>query len=359
MAKFSMNLNISNLTLHHLVEENQVLVNGFINKVQTTPEGFLKLKIHTKNGDKNLLVNEKAIFIAQNSINAKQNPGGFSAFLKKYIFNQRIVSLKQKEFDRIIIMEFPDVLLIFELFSKGNIILVGKEMKILRAMKKEKWKDRELKKGEIYKFPSSRGKNPLEISEKYFLKELNNNQKTVFGAIIEILNVAPGILDFIFEDNNFNKKEDAKNINPKKAKIILKKIKESYSKKEEGVFLKEDTIYSIDIGGKPEYSSINEILNKKAFVFEDKTEKKEIKKNIERKEDYLAMIKKAENNEKEFKEAGEKIYLEYSLLEQVIKAIKKLRNNGLDDRSIENKILPLENRIKEIKIERDKFIIEI
>ena len=80
-----MEFQISNLTLKHLVEENQSLVNGFINKIQTTQEGLLKLKVHTKQGDKNVLITKEAFFISNSSVPAKQNPGGFSAFLKIFI----------------------------------------------------------------------------------------------------------------------------------------------------------------------------------------------------------------------------------------------------------------------------------
>jgi predicted ribosome quality control (RQC) complex YloA/Tae2 family protein len=354
-----MDLNISNLALHHLIEENQIIVNGFINKVQTTPEGLLKIKIHTKEGDKNLIATKNALFIAKNSINAKQNPGGFSAFLKKFIFNQRIISFEQRGFDRIVLMKFENFYLIFELFSKGNVILTDKDYKILRAMKKEKWKDRELKKDEIYKFPSSRGKNPLEIKESEFLKELKNSKKTVFGSIVDIINLAPGILDYIFEENNFNKKDDASEISETKAKKILKVIKEVYNKKEEGVYVKDNVIYSIDIGSEKSYDSINELLNDKALVFENKVEKKEEVKNVKRSEDYLAGIKKAEINEKEYQKIGEKIYLEYNFLDSVIKATNKLKKDGLNNKEIENKLKSADARIKEVKLAKGKLLIEI
>ena len=111
-----MEIELSNLALFHLTQENQFLINGFINKIQTTPEGFLKLKIHTKEGDKNLLINNKAMFVSKKSIPAKKSPGGFSAFIKKYIFNQRIISIEQIGFERIIKMEFPIFQLLTSLF---------------------------------------------------------------------------------------------------------------------------------------------------------------------------------------------------------------------------------------------------
>lgn len=202
-----MQINISNLTLKHIIQENQILINGFINKIQTTDDNLLKLKIHTKEGDKNILITQNSFFISNKSEPAKQNPGGFSAFLKKYLFNQRIISITQQELDRIIIFEFPSVYLILELFAKGNIILCDKEMRILKAMRKEKWKDRELAKEQKYNFPSSRGQNPLKLDENEYIKKMKQNTKTVFGATLELINIAPLILEFIFDELKIDKKK--------------------------------------------------------------------------------------------------------------------------------------------------------
>jgi len=100
-------LQLSNLTLWHLTQEMQVLVNGFVNKVQSLDSGWVKMKVHTKQfGDKNLLITPQAFFISNESVPAKQNPGGFSALMKKYLFNQRIVSLTQPGLDRLVFLSF-------------------------------------------------------------------------------------------------------------------------------------------------------------------------------------------------------------------------------------------------------------
>ena len=170
-------VSLSNLALKHLVEELQILENGFINKSQTLENGWLKLKVHTKQGDKNLVITPTALFLSEKSLQAKQSPGGFSALLKKYLFNQRIISLKQHSVDRVVVFKFPEHFLVVELFAKGNLVLCNKEMNIIRAMRKEEWKDRKLEAGEEYKFPSSRGANPLEENEKDFYKKLKENKK--------------------------------------------------------------------------------------------------------------------------------------------------------------------------------------
>lgn len=354
-----MDLEISNLALSHLIDENQILVNGFINKIQTTNEGFLKLKIHTKQGDKTVLANKKAILISKKSVPAKQNPGGFSSFIKKFIFNQRIISLKQKEFDRIIIMEFPTVFLIFELFSKGNVILCDKKFKIIRAMIREKWKDRELKKDEIYKFPSSRGKNPLKIEKKEFFEELKKNEKSFFGSIIDILNVSPGIINFLFEKNNWDKKIPAKNIDEKLSNNILNEIQKIYSKKCEGGFILDNVIYSININNDKKFDNITDLLNEYFFQKENLPIKKETNKIKSRTKDYSTQIKKFILDEAENQKIGETIYLEYANLQKIIQKILKLKETKNTDNNIEKELQKEFSNYKNIKLEKNKLIIEI
>ena len=130
-------IQLSNLALKHLVEELQILKNGFVNKIQTLDNGWIKIKVHTKEGGKDLVLAPNALFVADYSIPAKMNPGGYSAFLKKYLFNQRVISIEQKGVDRIVVLEFPDYFLIVELFAKGNVILVDRNMKIAKAFKKD------------------------------------------------------------------------------------------------------------------------------------------------------------------------------------------------------------------------------
>jgi predicted ribosome quality control (RQC) complex YloA/Tae2 family protein len=352
-----MEFEISNLALMHLIEENASLENGFINKTQTTEDGLLKLKIHTKEGDKTIIITKNAFFISDKSIPAKQNPGGFSALLKKYLFNQRIISIKQKGFDRIILFEFPESFLILELFAKGNIILCNKEKKIIKAMRKEKWKDRELAKEEIYTFPSSRGANPLEIKEKEFLEKLRENRKSFFGAILDILNVSPGILEYLFEIEKLDKKKDAKETSEAEGKKILKKIKEKYSSKKEKILLYNNVLYSIDIEKGEEFESLNKALNKLVYAEKPKEFVKKVKKKKEN--DYEKEIEKAKENIETFKKKGEEIYLKFNDLSYIIGKIKKLKKEGKREKEIIESVNSEKAKILKLDLEKDKVTLEL
>ncbi len=350
------NYQISNLALKHLVEENQCLVNGFINKIQTTPEGLLKLKIHTKKGDKTILVNDKAFYISEESIGAKQNPGGFSAFLKKHLFNQLIKKIEQKGLDRIILFYFPEKILILELFAKGNIILCDNELNILKAMRKEQWKDRTLAQNEKYKFPSSRGANILKITEKEFEKAMKTNEKTAFGATLDILNVAPRIIEVVFEETKIDKKKNANKLSIQEIKKIFTSTFEKYSKKEEKVGLLDNVLYSIDVGNEKEFDSLNEALNTL-----ERSEKPKIveEKKKEYKIDYEKEIKNSEMKSEKYKKIGSDIYLKYTDLTEILKEINENEKKGLNAKEIMKKINSSKIVVKSIDLTKGKVILEI
>jgi len=355
-------IQLSNLALKHLVEENQLLVNGFINKIQTLENGWMKIKVHTKQGDKTLVVTPNSFFISKKALNAKQNPGGFSALLKKHLFNQRIISFTQRGLDRIVIMEFPEKFLILELFSKGNVILCDKEYKILRAMRKEQWKDRKLEADEEYKFPSSQGKNPLDISQIEFTKELISNEKTLFGGCVEILNVSPAIMEHAFEKLKIDKKQDSKE-SLAEGKKILKELKSIYASNEDKVYLSKGNIYSTktNLAKEDEFESVNDALNELLFNTIDTPIVQEVKthKPKDRTSEYLEQIKGHEQREILYKEIGEKIYLEYGKIFEIIEAVKKGKGKGLAAKEVTEKINSVNKIIKMIDFEKNKVIIEL
>jgi len=282
--------------------------------------------------------------------------------LKKHLFNQRIISLTQHGFDRIVILEFPEKYLLLELFAKGNVILCDKEMNILRAMRKEKWKDRTLEKEQVYKFPSSRGQSPLEIDEKEFLNALLDNKKTLFGACIEILNVSPAIMEHVFTTLKLNKTKDA-NKSTSEGKKILKRIVKIYSSKEDVVYLSKKNIYSTktDEAAEQSFTNLNEALNEllieeiKPFVYEEE----KAKKTKDRTSEYLDQIKENEKKEIEFKETAEKIYLEYNTISKILNAIKKGKAKGLDAKEITGKINSVNKVIKTIDFDKNKVVVEL
>ncbi len=364
-----MEITLSNLALRHLVKESQFLVNGFVNKSQSLDNGWIKLKIHTKEfGDKNLILAQNAFFVSNYSLGAKMNPGGFSALLKKYLMNQRIVSLTQHSADRIVVFEFPSVYLIAELFSKGNLILCNKEMMIIKAMRREEWKDRKLEQNEVYKFPSSKGLDPSAAKEDEFSGKIKSSNKTFFGASVDALNTSPLILEYIFDKLPLDKKKDAKSANPAELKLLLNEIRETYDSKAVKPFIIDGAIYTTSLGKKVEreFDDLNSALNTVLLEEDAKTEPlgeaKANKKQQKHEKELAAKKIQIEGlgvQEREAQEKGERIYLHYNELKEVIEAVKKGKAKGLSEKEIVEKINKLKPIIKELDFKKKKLIAQV
>jgi len=274
---------------------------------------------------------------------------------KKILF---VVGEKIEDF----IKELREKLLILELFAKGNVILCDKEMNILRAMRKEQWKDRTLAKEEIYKFPSSRGKNPLEIDEKEFIAGLKENQKSIFGACVELLNVSPTIMESVFDQLKIDKTKSTEKSGVV-GKKILKEVKKIYSSKEGTIYLSKGNIYSTKTNEQKEreFENINTALNE-LLVEEIKpivVEEIKIRKPKNRTAQYLGQIKEAGKKEIKYKEIGEKIYLEYNTISELFEAIKKGKGKGLKAKEIMTKINSVNPTIKSLDLNKNKIKVEL
>jgi predicted ribosome quality control (RQC) complex YloA/Tae2 family protein len=84
--------------------------------------------------------------------------------------NAKLLGVEQINNDRIIAFNFNLGILVFEMFGKGNIILVRDE-KTVTSLKNESWSDREIKAGKAYKYPR-KPSDELKVSDKYIIVSL-------------------------------------------------------------------------------------------------------------------------------------------------------------------------------------------
>jgi len=136
----------------------QSLKNLKIQKIKEIPFGFF-FKLYPSK--KKLVVTRKYLFLTEKNYEAI-SPSNFCEFLRSRLVGEKIIDARQKEFDRIVELQTENYFLILEFFGNGNIILTDKEKKILNALELREWRDRKIKKGEVYSYPPS-SKNPLTI----------------------------------------------------------------------------------------------------------------------------------------------------------------------------------------------------
>lgn len=134
-----------------LVQELQPLAGKRFDKIYNIGKNQLRIKV----GDVDLLIQLGAFVYATRQIPDSIELGNFSQKVRKELEGKRIGRILQANNDRIVVFEFPEHRLILEMFAQGNAILAGGE-KILACYRNEQWKDRAIRPGETYRFPSSR-----------------------------------------------------------------------------------------------------------------------------------------------------------------------------------------------------------
>jgi predicted ribosome quality control (RQC) complex YloA/Tae2 family protein len=94
-------------------------------------------------------------------------PPAFCMALRKFLRNSTLTNIEQYEFERVVLLDFSGKIgnfrLVLELFGEGNIILVDGENKILQALRFRRMRDRNILRGEAFRFAPPSGKNPTKI----------------------------------------------------------------------------------------------------------------------------------------------------------------------------------------------------
>ena len=169
---------LSSLDLYYLIQEFQDLISSKIDRIYNSKENKreLLISLHTTGRGKSFLkVILPGIMFNASQKEIYENPTGFCMFLRKYFEGARIKKIKQKDFERVVEIEIEtfentstkNYFIIFELFSKGNIIICDENYQILNILEQQHWTTRELRKGEKYLFPKSEN-NVLHIDFENF-----------------------------------------------------------------------------------------------------------------------------------------------------------------------------------------------
>ncbi len=167
-----------------VVREMKGIAEGrYIDKVyQNGDEIFIKVK---GAGKEIFIKSGKWIFLSSHR-QAGEHPPPFAMALRKHIGNGRIASVRQYDFDRIVILEIykgERYFLIAEIIPGGNIILTDEEMNIINLLKHQRWSHRILKRGEKYEFPPSRYSIEEMTAEEFHL-QLGRGKDVVRGLVM-------------------------------------------------------------------------------------------------------------------------------------------------------------------------------
>ncbi len=370
-------MKIPNISLAYVVAELSPILDGcIVRKVQELDNGWLKFKLQTRQGTKDLIAAPDALFLTSFSMPARQTTSGYGAFLRKRLSNKKVLSFKQHSFDRIIVIHLEGFFLVFELFAKGNVILLDEEKVILSAFRKERWKDRILKKGEDYKFPSSKGISPAELDTKTLESMLKESNSDLVRTLVKEINIAPLLADETCFKTSIDKEKPAKKISKKEITLLIATIKDLYSidlkKESAGMVKKADSeiLLPFELSALEKtasFNSLNEAIDQqfgKQFSESKGADERNAvsKKKAEldysmkqQKEALETLSSKVELNAKK----AELIYANYSKIFALIQALNSAKDKKMQEKEIMYKIKNEFPFLKILNLKQGKIIVSL
>ncbi|UCE81430.1 MAG: NFACT family protein [Methanobacteriota archaeon] len=183
---------LSSFDVRALVRELQKYVGWRVDKIYQPDGRHLVVSVKASGEGKEFLhfVLGEWLYASETAIDMPQRPSDFAMMLRKRIANSRIVMIEQKGFDRIVVITLEKderYQLVFEIFGKGNVILV-KEGLIVQPLISRKWRHREVKAKREFKFPPPVF-DPSSMSADDLLEILRTSDSDIVRTLATKLNL--------------------------------------------------------------------------------------------------------------------------------------------------------------------------
>lgn len=357
---------------------------------QLTEDELLFKFYHYEEGKKNLMVESgKRIHFTKYPRPAPQRPPDFPMILRKYTKNGNLKAFEQHNFDRVIewqIEKEENYRIICELFGNGNVILCDEDNRIISSLRREKFKDRSIKKGEKYKYPPS-NINPTEIEKEKFIKILIESESDLVRTIATEMNLGGLYAEEIISRTEVEKNKKTTQLTEKEIEDVFDSLKNLFSSIKQGdldpqiIFKDDEMIDAVPISlkkykenRKEKYNSFNEALDdyfskREISEIEEKKNKKYQNRLNTLKGRKKGQLSTAEQYEKDYVEGikkGDLVYKYYQQLDELLTTINEARDKNYSWEEIKEKIKKAKQEnisptsfVKEIREDKGKIIVKI
>ncbi|MFU8766230.1 MAG: ribosome rescue protein RqcH [Candidatus Methanoperedens sp.] len=273
----------------------------------------------------------------------------FPMLLRKHLTGGRITGIMQYDFDRIIELHIrrgdDETILIAELFARGNVVLLDSDKRIILPLKSISYKDRRVRRGEIYELPHMQV-SPVTATKDELEEMFKNSDADVVRTLATRMNAGGQYAEEICLRAGIDKKTPASlliDVTP-----VLRSLHEVFKPlstglkphivfkngKEEDVLPIELTQYSKN--EKRYFDTFNDALDE---YFSRKSDDEKQEKAVVEKEkkpgllEYRlqkqeATLQKFREDEKKLISRGELIYAHYQTCEELLNTIRAARDKG-------------------------------
>ncbi|HEV8595600.1 MAG TPA: ribosome rescue protein RqcH [Thermoplasmata archaeon] len=179
---------LSSFDVLAVTAELQALVGGHLDKVYQK-EDELTLKVNMTGGGRHEVYAKVGKWLCLRGLPEKPvTPPPFAMALRRHLDNARITGVEQRGFDRIVTFSFDrGTRLVFELFGKGNVVLVDGETTVA-AFHRQTFKDRKTGPGAVYGFPPATA-NPFEMTRDAFAAAIVAAKGSVVKVLAGVMNL--------------------------------------------------------------------------------------------------------------------------------------------------------------------------
>ncbi|MFP4116867.1 MAG: ribosome rescue protein RqcH [Candidatus Aenigmatarchaeota archaeon] len=368
---------MNSLDVYYAVEELKSLQGGKIQKIYQR-DRRLRIDVYAKGDSYDLILEPGKIYISRYDRKGPRKPPNFCMFLRKHLRNETIREVKQHKFDRIVEIHTEGSILVCELFGKGNFILLDRDGKIVQPLEVQKWSERKVAKGEIYKYPPA-GKDPRKLGSREFGRFIDTDREVV-RKIARDLNLGGRWA----EEACFKAGIDKSKLGEELDDAEINKLRRSVMS-----LFKEETDPGIVKGGNKKLAAVPfplskfedkgyeryETFNRALDDFFSEKEKEEVEKEAEeKKEEKLSKVQRIKEEQEEVeeemsekkKESEEKaniIYENYSLVDDILSGIQKAMNSDVSWSEVKERIdqedTPQARAVKEIREGEGVVVVEV
>lgn len=343
---------MQNIEYSYIIRELAQLEGKHFSKIYFLGENLYRLKI----GDVHIIIQIPLRIGIAKYIVKSEEPTGFVEKIRKELNNQKLLKVYQCDKDRIVALEFEENTLFFEMFAKGNIILVdngkteiNKSGKITELLSGGSWKNRTLARNTEYKKPESELIEDLEktLSEKYLI------------VCLLKLPLGKEYVKDMLEKCGINEKKTGSELSMDEINCLKNEYNVIHEIQKPYLFLENGK--PVDYGlvkfkkyenlEAKEMETLSEAMEEYYASISGPRKNEKMEKLERRLEGQFVMLEKLKTEEKEATEKGDFIYTNYPWVEEIHTIALKLGINNLGGALTKYKILKIDKEKKEIEVE--------
>jgi len=220
---------LSSIDVRILSKEFEKIVNSRIDKIYQISKRELKIRIHQAGkGSLDLVVAPNFLCISRYSRPAPKDASSFAMQLRKHLSGGFVRGVRQHGFDRI--LEFlienkgKEYTLVVELFSKGNVLLLDSDKKIIGLLEWQKWKHRKLGVGQVYEYPPE-GVDSAAIDAGEFSEILSGSEKGIAATLATGLGLGGLYAEELCMSSGVDKNKISNELDKKEKKALFESLK--------------------------------------------------------------------------------------------------------------------------------------